>query len=67
MRTLLMLVFGFVIAWAGSYLAYRWTHAEPSGPVFTTTIPLPSDNPLLMRVYEPLATIDARFTGSVIR
>ena len=67
MRTLLMLVFGFVLAWAGSYLAYRWTHGEPGGLVLKTRIVLPSDRPLLVRFYRPLMTVDARLTGSVIR
>jgi len=67
MRTFLVVIFGLVLAWTGSYLAYRWNHAEPSGFVLRTTVTYPAGQPVLIQVFEPLAEIDKRLTGTLSR
>ena len=58
------ILFCFVIAWVGSYVSFRWHHGAPGGFVTQTVVTYPSDQPMLIKVFEPLAQLDASLTGT---
>lgn len=61
------ILFCFLLAWVGSYVSFRWNHSEPGGFVSHTTVTYPADQPVLIRVFEPLADVDAALTGTQSR
>ena len=63
-RMTMVVIVGFVIAWVGSYVAFRWNHASPGGFVGKTTVIYPASRPELQRIYAPLADLDRYLTGT---
>lgn len=58
------ILFCFVLAWVGSYISFRWLNSEPGGFVTQTVVTYPADQPVLFKVFEPLADLDASLTGT---
>ncbi len=66
-RMTTVILFCVLIAWVGSYVAFRWNNSTPGGFVTATIITYPAGQPMLIKVFEPLAEIDATLTGTQSR